>query len=59
MNKNVNTEEIGKIVRDMTTDVTKQPNYNAVAADIVRQGIVDKNNAKYEIAYTQPKKRLA
>lgn len=53
MNSNINVNEIGKIVRDMTKDVTQQPNYNAVAASIVKQGIVDKNNARYGIT-SQP-----
>lgn len=55
-----NITEIGKIVRDMTKDVTSAPNYNAAAADIVKQGIVDKTNARmgYETVLTKPLGRV-
>ncbi len=48
--------EIGKIVREMTTDITTSPGYNAAAAEIVRQGVVDKKNARlgYEPILTRP-----
>jgi selenophosphate synthase len=57
---NPNISEIGKIVREMTKDVTSAPNYNAAAADIVKQGIVDKNNARlgYQTVLTKPLGRV-
>ena len=57
---NPNISEIGKIVRDMTKDVTSAPNYNAAAADIVKQGIVDKTNARlgYQTVLTKPLVRV-
>jgi hypothetical protein len=57
---NPNISEIGKIVRDMTKDVTTAPNYNAAAADIVKQGIVDKTNARlgYQTVLTKPLGRV-
>jgi hypothetical protein len=55
-----NISEIGKIVKDMTKDVTSAPNYNAAAAEIVKQGIVDKTNARmgYETVWTKPLGRV-
>ncbi len=55
-----NISEIGKIVKDMTKDVTSAPNYNAAAAEIVKQGIVDKTNARmgYETVLTKPLGRV-
>lgn len=55
-----NISEIGKIVKDMTKDVTSAPNYNAAAAEIVKQGIVDKTNARmgYETVLTKPLARV-
>jgi hypothetical protein len=57
---NPNISEIGKIVREMTKDVTSAPNYNAAAADIVKQGIVDKTNARlgYQTVLTKPLGRV-
>lgn len=57
---NPNISEIGKIVRDMTKDVTSAPNYNAAAAEIVKQGIVDKTNARlgYQTVLTKPLGRV-
>jgi hypothetical protein len=57
---NPNISEIGKIVRDMTKDVTSAPNYNAAAAEIVKQGIVDKTNARlgYQTVLTKPLGRI-
>lgn len=56
-----NISEIGKIVKDMTKDVTSAPNYNAAAAEIVKQGIVDKTKARmgYETILTKPLGRVA
>lgn len=58
---NPNISEIGKIVREMTKDVTSAPNYNAAAAEIVKQGIVDKTNARlgYQTVLTKPLGRVA
>lgn len=42
-----NVGEIDKIVKEMTADYKAAPNYNAAAAEIVKQGIEDKANAKY------------
>ena len=55
-----NISEIGKIVKDMTKDVTSAPNYNAAAAEIVKQGIVDKTTARmgYETILTKPLGRV-
>lgn len=55
-----NISEIGKIVKDMTKDVTSAPNYNAAAAEIVKQGIVDKANARmgYQTVLTKPLGRV-
>ena len=55
-----NISEIGKIVKDMTKDVTSAPNYNAAAAEIVKQGIVDKTKARmgYETVLTKPLGRV-
>ena len=55
-----NITEIGKIVREMTKNVTSAPNYNAAAAEIVKQGIVDKTNARmgYETVLTRPLGRV-
>lgn len=60
MNSKVNVNEIGNIVRGMTKDVTSAPNYNAAAAEIVKQGVVDKNNARmgYETVLTKPLGRV-
>jgi hypothetical protein len=41
-----NLPEIGKIVRDMQAANKSAPNYNAAAAEIVQQGVIDKNNAR-------------
>ncbi len=40
--------------------VTSAPNYNAAAAEIVKQGIVDKTNARmgYETVLTKPLGRV-
>ena len=60
MSNKPDLDEIGKIVREMTTDHTQNPNYNAAAAEIVRQGVVDKNNAKlgYQTVLTKPLGRV-
>ena len=57
---NPNISEIGKIVREMTKDVTSAPNYNAAAAEIVKQGIIDKTNARlgYQTVLTKPLGRV-
>ena len=55
-----NLPEIGKIVREMTTDYKATPGYNQAAADIVAQGVVDKTNARlgYETILTRPLQRI-
>jgi hypothetical protein len=54
-----NIKEIGNIVRGMQEDQKSAPNYNAAAAQIVQQGIEDKQAAKYgyinQIARPLPK----
>jgi hypothetical protein len=54
-----NIKEIGNIVRDMQQDQKNSPNYNAAAAQIVQQGIEDKQASKYgyvnQIARPLPK----
>jgi hypothetical protein len=53
--------EIGKIVRDMTPK-NGTPGYNAAAAEIVKQGIDDKQKARYNyepmLTKPSPKKTL-
>lgn len=48
-----NLSEIGNIVKSMTVDYKSAPNYNAAAAEIVKQGADDKLRARY--AYDLPK----
>lgn len=45
-NDNVNQEELGKVIRNMQPDIKSSPNYNAAAANIVQQGVIDKTNAR-------------
>lgn len=40
-------KEISKIVRDMSNDQKQSPNYNAIAAKIVQDGVKDKIESKY------------
>ena len=47
-----NLSEIGNIVKSMTADYKAAPNYNAAAAEIVKQGADDKLRARY--AYSNP-----
>ena len=47
MSNKPNLSEIGKIVREMHKDYTSAPNYNAAAAEIVKQGAADKLAARY------------
>lgn len=60
MNK-PNLSEIGKIVREMTTDSTQAPGYNAAAAEIVKQGVIDKAQARlgYQTVLTRPLDRIS
>lgn len=59
MNKDkINTEELGKVIRSMQSDITKSPNYNAMAADIVKQGINQKNAFRSENNSFKPKSKL-
>lgn len=59
MNKDkINTEELGKVIRSMQTDITKSPNYNASAAQIVKQGIDQKHAFRAENNPFKPKSKL-
>lgn len=59
MNKDkINTEELGKVIRSMQTDITKSPNYNSMAADIVKQGVSQKNAFRAENNSFKPKSKL-
>lgn len=59
MNKDkINTEELGKVIRSMQTDITKSPNYNSMAADIVKQGIDQKHAFRAENNPFKPKSKL-
>lgn len=57
-NKQVNSEELKKVIQGMQTDITKSPNYNAMAADIVKQGVNQKNAFRAENAPFKPKRKL-
>jgi hypothetical protein len=57
-NKNVNTEELKKVIQGMQTDITKNPNYNVMAADIVKRGVDQKNAFRAENAAFKPKGKL-
>jgi hypothetical protein len=57
-NKQVNSEELKKVIQGMQTDITKSPNYNAMAADIVKQGVNQKNAFRAENAAFKPKGKL-
>jgi hypothetical protein len=55
---NVNQNELGKVIRDMQPDITKSPNYNAAAANIVKQGIDQKHAFRAENNPFKPKSKL-
>lgn len=54
----VNQQELGKVIRDMTPDVKRAPNYNEVAANIVKQGIDQKHAFRAENNPFKPKSKL-
>jgi len=54
----LNTEELNKVIRGMQNDVTKQPNYNAMAADIVKKGVDAKHAFRAENNPFKPKGKL-
>lgn len=59
MNKDkINSEELGKVIRSMQTDITKSPNYNSMAADIVKQGVSEKHAFRVENNPFKPKSKL-
>lgn len=59
MNKDkINNEELGKVIRSMQTDITKSPNYNSMAADIVKNGVSQKNAFRAESNPFKPKGKL-
>lgn len=58
MNNKINNEELNKVIRSMQTDITKSPNYNAMAADIVKQGVSQKNAFRAESNSFKPKSKL-
>ena len=45
---NPNIREIGNVIKQMQVigAVSNSPTYNQAAADIVKQGVIDKNNAR-------------
>lgn len=63
---NPNIREIGGIIKQMQVigGASKAPNFNQAAADIVKQGIEDKNNARLNYTpqlsrqQSEPKKPL-
>ena len=57
-NKQVNSEELGKVIRSMQNDFTKSPNYNAMAADIVKKGVDAKHAFRAENNTFKPKGKL-
>lgn len=57
-NKQVNTEELKKVIQSMQNDVTKQPNYNAMAAEIVKNGVDAKHAFRAENNPFKPKGKL-
>jgi hypothetical protein len=57
-NDSVNQNELGKVIRDMQPDITKSPNYNQAAANIVKQGIDQKHAFRAENNPFKPKSKL-
>ncbi len=58
MNNKINSEELNKVIRGMQSDITKSPNYNSMAADIVKQGVSQKNAFRAENNSFKPKSKL-
>ena len=57
-NDKVNQQELGKVIRDMTPEVKRAPNYNEAAANIVKQGIDQKHAFRAENNPFKPKSKL-
>lgn len=55
---NVNQQELSKVIRDMQPDFKRAPNYNEAAANIVQQGVNQKNAFRAENAPFKPKSKL-
>lgn len=55
---NVNQQELGKVIRDMQPEIKRAPNYNEAAANIVQQGVNQKNAFRAENAPFKPKSKL-
>jgi hypothetical protein len=51
-------EEIKKIIRNMQPEIKRTPNYNEVAADIVKRGIDQKHAFRAESNPFKPKSKL-
>jgi len=56
----INLEALDDIIKEMTSDYTAKPNYNAQAAQIVQNGVQDKINARngYSTQLTPPVKKF-
>jgi hypothetical protein len=63
---NPNIREIGHVIKQMQVigAVSNSPSYNQAAADIIKQGIIDKTNARMNYTpqlfrpVSEPKKQL-
>lgn len=55
---NVNQTELSKVIRDMQPDIKRSPNYNEAAANIVQQGVSQKNAFRAENNPFKPKSKL-
>jgi len=55
---NINQNELGKVIRDMQPDIKRDANYNAAAANIVKQGIDQKHAFRVENNPFKPKSKL-
>jgi hypothetical protein len=55
---NLNQAELSKVIRDMQPDITRSPNYNEAAANIVKQGIDQKHAFRAENNPFKPKSKL-
>jgi hypothetical protein len=57
-NDKINQNELNKVIRDMQPDIKRAPNYNEVAANIVKQGIDQKHAFRAENNPFKPKSKL-
>lgn len=53
-----NDQEIKKIIRDMQPSIKNTPGYNEVAANIVKNGVNEKNAFRAETNPFKPKSKL-